>query len=525
MKNIILAIITAFIVAGCATTKEELKKMPVSQLVPKRVTKVSPMDELPVTQMLEEVKEREKLYSLSVKDMEIENVLHVLTGELPEYNIIVEPGVSGKVTASFKNLTLDKVLEVLLNPLGLEYVIDGNILRISEPKMVTRTFNFTYTTSSRNSKSSVMAVTGAGDDEGAGASYGSVEIEESVNVWAELKSGITALMTPDAGKLAISSRVGYITVTDYRSNMERIEEYMDIFKSSVQTQIHIRAKLLEVTLKDGNEFGIDWGATLKSIPFFSDRTNPLSIVQSFAPILGGITPTGQSRATATDSNEIANQFQFGKSEGHFTYLINALKSQGDVTVLSSPEVTILNGQKAILSSVTQDVYFETQQSSSGSGTGVISTTTANAFNYGVYLDVTPHVDLEGMITMEVHPSVSSFIELKTSGTAQRPSIDTRETETVVTINNAETILIAGLIKDDLKSNQSKLPLLGDLPVAGKAFRRSLRSDIKTELVILITPTIVGPRAKDFGSIRSKYSMLRTPFTKKKKRTLFTKKKR
>ncbi len=515
MKNIILAIITAFIVAGCATTKpkDELKKMPVSQLVPKKISIISTMDELPVTQMLEEVKEREKLYSLSIKDMEINNVLHVLTNELPEYNIIVEPGVSGKVTATFKNLTLDKVLEVLLNPLGLEYVIEDNILRISEPKMVSRTFNFVYTTSSRTSKSSVMAVTGAGDDDGAGASYGSIVIEESVDIWNELESGIMALMTPDAGTLSISRRVGYITVTDYRSNMEKIEEYMDIFKTSVQTQIHIRAKLLEVTLKDGNEFGIDWGATLKSIPLLSNSTNPLNIVQSFAPILGSTTPTGQSRVSSTNSNEVANQFQFGKSAGHFTYLINALKSQGNVTVLSSPEVSILNGQKAILSSVTQDVYFETQQSAGGAG-GVITTTTAKPFNYGVYLDVTPHVDLEGMITMEVHPSVSSYIELKESGNAKRPAIDSRETETIVTINNGETILIAGLIKDDVKSNQSKLPFLGDLPVAGKAFRRSLKSDIKTELVILITPTIVGPRAKDFGSIRSKYSLLRKPFTKK-----------
>ena len=514
MKNIILAIVAALIVAGCTTTKEELKKMPVSQLVPKRITKISAMDELPVTQMLEEVKERERLYSLSVKEMEINDVLHVLTGELPEYNIIVEPGVSGKVTASFNNLTLDKVLDVLLKPLGLEYVIEENILRISEPKMVSRTFNFTYTTSSRSSKSSVMAVTGAGDEEGDGASYGSVSIEESVDIWAELESGITALMTPDTGKLAISKRVRYITVNDYRSNMKRIEEYVDIFKNSVQTQIHIRAKLLEVTLKDGNEFGINWGATLKSIPFFSDRTNPLKIVQSFAPILGGNTPTGQSRATSTNSNEVADLFQFGKDAGHFTYLINALKSQGDVTVLSSPEVSILNGQKAILSSVTQDVYFETQQSAGGAG-GVITTTTAKPFNYGVYLDVTPHVDLEGMITMEVHPSVSSFIELKTSGSAARPSIDTRETQTVVTINNGETILIAGLMKNDVKSNQSKLPFLGDIPVAGKAFRRELTSNIKTELVILITPTIVGYRAKDFGSIRSKYSLLKKPFTKKK----------
>ncbi len=508
-NNIILAIITAFTIVGCTTTREELKKMPVSQLVPKKTNKISAMDELPVTQLLEEVKEREKLYSLSVKDMELRNVLHVLTNELPEYNIVVEPDVSGNVTVSFKNLKLDQVLDVLLNPLGLEYIIEENILRISKPKMVSRTFEFTYSTSARTSSSSVMAVTGAGGEGSTGASFGSIESGETVDVWAEIESGIVALMTPGTGKLAISKRVGYITVTDYRSNMKQIEEYIDFFKSSVQTQIHIRAKLMEVTLKGGSEFGINWETTLKSIPFLSDSTNPLNIVQSFAPALGQASgPTGESR-----TGEVAELFSLGKSAGHTSYLINALKSQGDVTVLSSPEVSILNGQKAILNSVTQDVYFETQQSAGGAG-GVITTTTANAFNYGVFLDVTPHVDLEGMITMDVHPSVSSFIAFRTSGTSSRPAIDTRETQTVVTIKSGETILIAGLMKNDVKANTSKLPFLGDLPVAGKAFRRETNSDIKTELVILITPTIVGSRAKDFGSIRSKYSLLRKPFTKK-----------
>ncbi len=299
MKNTILALITALltasIIAGCTATRKELKKMPVSQLVPKKMNKRSALDELPVTQMLKDVKDREKLYSLSVKDMELQNVLYVLTKELPEYNIVIDPDVSGKVTASFKNLTLDKVLNILLKPLGLEYIIEESILTISKPKMVTRTFEYTYSTSARKSKSSVMAVTGAGGEEGtAGASYGSIEAEESVDVWAEMESGIRALMTPDTGKLAISRRVGYITVTDYRPNMKRIEEYINIFKTSTKTQIHIRAKLLEVTLKGGSEFGINWAATLKSIGPFSGSTNPLSIVQSFAPALGQATgPTGE----------------------------------------------------------------------------------------------------------------------------------------------------------------------------------------------------------------------------------------
>jgi len=510
MKNTILIITIALLIAGCTTEKrEELKKMPVSQLSPsKKTDKIPALDELPVTQMLEEAKEREKLYSLSVKNMELKNVVYILTKELPEYNIVIDPDVSGKVTAIFKDLPLDKVLDLLLAPLGLEYTFDDSILRISNPRMVTRTFEFIYSTSSRKARSSVMAVTGAGDDENTGASYGSVEAEETIDVWAELESGIRSLMTADTGRLAINKRVGYITVTDYRSNIKAIEEYMYRFKTSVKTQVHIRAKLLEVTLKEGSEFGINWESTLQSLGPLAGKTNPLVIAQSLAPAIGQTTgPTGESRTT-----EVAELFQFGKASGDFNYLITALKSQGTITVLSAPEVSILNGQKAILSSVTQDVYFESSQSAGGAG-GVITTTEAKPFNYGVYLDVTPHVDSEGMITMEIHPSVSSFISLKTSGDAARPSIDTRETETVVTVKGGETILIAGLMKNDIQDRISKTPVLGDIPLLGRAFRRETKSNIKTELVILISPTIVGPRAKDFGSIRKKYSLLKKPFTR------------
>ncbi len=287
MKNIILIITIVLLIAGCATEKRELKKMPVSQLSPSKKTgKLSALDELPVTQILKETKEREKLYTLSVKNMELKDVIYLLTKELPEYNIVVDPDVSGKVTAVFKDLPLDKVLDLLLEPLGLEYTFDDNILRVSKPRMVSRTFEFMYSTSARKARSSVMAVTGAGDDDNAGASYGSIEAEETIDVWAEFESGLRTLMTPDKGRLAMNKRVGYITVTDYRSNMEMIEEYIRRFKISVKTQVHIRAKLLEVTLKDGSEFGINWESTLRSLGPLASKTNPLTIAQSFAPALG-----------------------------------------------------------------------------------------------------------------------------------------------------------------------------------------------------------------------------------------------
>ncbi|ODS33267.1 MAG: general secretion pathway protein D [Candidatus Scalindua rubra] len=509
MKKTILLIVI-FLFAGskvaCFNKKKEgLKKMPIPHVATQKPWEIMPMEELPVTQMVEEVKEREKFYSLSVKDMKLRDVLFVFARELPEYNIVVDPDVTGRVTVDFKDLPLGKVLAVLLEPLNLEYTIEDNLLRISNPRMVTRTFEFVYSTASRTSKSTVMAVTGAVDEEGgSGASFGSVETEETVDVWVELESGIKDLLS-DTGRSIINKRVGYITVTDYRSNMKRIEEYIDLFKTSVKTMIHIRAKLLEVTLKEGSEFGINWDATLKQIGFLSGKSNPLTINQDFAPALEQETgPTGESR-----TGDVAELFQLSIDHRDFDFVIRALETQGKVTVLSAPEISTLNGQKAILSSVTQDVFFESQQS--GTGGDPLTTITAEAFTFGVYLDVTPHVDSEGMITMEVHPSVSSFIAIRTSGDASRPAIDTRETETVVTIKDGETVIIAGLMKDDIKENISKIPLLGDIPYIGKAFRRETKSNNKTELVILISPTIVGPRAKDFGTIREKYKILKKQF--------------
>ena len=506
MKKAILSMTILFI-AGCGTTalskkqEEGLNEMPITQVAPQKEETLPQIEAMPVAQVVEKIKEREKLYSLSAKDMELRKILFMFSKELPEYNVVIDPDVSGRVTVDLKELSLDKVLTILTEPLGLEYTIEDNILRISKPRMVTRTFEFVYSTSTRKAKSTVLAVTGAGEEGGSGASFGAVEVEENVDVWAELESGIEALMSAaDTGKLTINRRVGYIAVTDYRSNMKRIEEYIDLFTKSAKTQIHIRAKLLEVTLKKGSEFGIDWALTLN----ITGKTDPLLISQSLAPrILApeAVPPTGESRP-----GDVANLFALGKLTGDFRYLITALKSQGTVTVLSSPEVSILNGQKAILSSVTQDVYFETEQSAGGAG-GIIITTTANPFTFGVYLDVTPHVDSEGMITMEIHPSVSSFLALRTSGAASRPAIDTRETETLVTVKDGETILIAGLMTNTIKENISKVPLLGDIPYIGKVFRRENKANIKKELVILITPTIVGPRAKDYGATRAKYKML------------------
>ncbi len=134
-----------------------------------------------------------------------------------------------------------------------------------------------------------------------------------------------------------------------------------------------------------------------------------------------------------------------------------------------------------------------------------------------------------MITMDIHPSVSSLARIATvSDTttssvvgvsastssqvlASKPIINTRETETVATIMEGETVIIAGLMQDSVNKLTSKTPLLGDVPFLGKLFRREVIDSQKTELIILITPVLVGPRAKDFGDARANYKMVKHQF--------------
>ncbi|MEE9200643.1 MAG: secretin and TonB N-terminal domain-containing protein [Candidatus Brocadiales bacterium] len=503
MKKVIVAIIIVSI-TGCAGL---LKKQPLAQEPPPASQIVSQkvetprMEELPVSQVVHKPKEKERLYALSVQDMDVRSVLFIFSKELPEYNVIIGPDVTGAVTVDFKNLPLDKALTFILEPLNLEYFIEGNILQVSRPKLVTRSFEFVYSPSVRMAKSILMAVTGGGGGGGSedggspvSTSFGSVETNDTINIWKELERGIRDLLSED-GKLSVNARVGYISVTDYRSNLKTVEEFIEFFKNGTKKQILIRAKILEVTLAKGFEFGINWSLVL----------NNINIKQPFAPLLGQATsPIGQSRPSVS-----SDLFQFGITRGDFDAVLRALETQGKVKVLSAPEVATLNGQTAIIRSVREDAVFQTTVTNTAAGSS--EATTVEPFTFGVYLDVIPHVDSEGIITMFIHPSVSSLVTTKEFKGAQMPIIDTRETDTVVTVMDGETVIIAGLMKEDVQTDTSQIPLLGDIPVVGKLFRREIERRSKSELVILISPTVVGPMAKNYGNARKKYRMIREQF--------------
>jgi MSHA biogenesis protein MshL len=427
---------------------------------------------------------KEKVYSLSVRDADLKEVLFAFSKD-NGVNIIVDPKIDGKITVDLKKVTLKAALEAILTPLELEYRQEGNLIRISRPKVETRSFSLNYLTTVRGGASSVSGIGGSSGGtttstvsgsvsttSGGGSLVSQVKSEDKADLWTELKEEIKNLLSPE-GKILINKISSTVVVTDYPKVLREVEKFLNKVEESVQRQVYIEAKVIEVNLNDGFQFGIDW----RLLP------NVMNIG------FGGFI----SQTLASTTNFPANkQVQVGVANADFSALIDALSTQGKVDILSSPRVSTLNNQKAIIKAAIEDVYFDVTVAA---GTPPIQTATPKYITIGVILDVTPQIDPDGTIIMDIHPSVTALVSTATFAATgqQAPVISVRETQTIVKVREGQTVLIAGLMQTKESENLTGIPCLMNIPVVGEAFRQTQKSKSKYEIVILITPTIYTNR--------------------------------
>jgi type II secretory pathway component GspD/PulD (secretin) len=180
-------------------------------------------------------------------------------------------------------------------------------------------------------------------------------------------------------------------------------------------------------------------------------------------------------------------------------IVEALSEQGTVNILSSPRVSTLNNQPAIIKVAREDVFFETSRVTNTQE----SRTDINAqyITIGIILSVTPQISADGVIMMNIHPTITEKVAEKTSSIGDTaPVIDVRETDTVVQCKDRETIVIAGLMQDKATAVDTSLPFMRDLPYFGKFFRHTTQEKKKTELVIMLTPTLItGNRMEEIST--------------------------
>ena len=419
--------------------------------------------------------------------------LRLLLTAIAQYfnlNLLMDLGISETVRSmNLVEVTIEEALRVLLDPRGVEYRIEGDLLIVEPPQMESRTFEFNYITTQRTLSRSLSASasagggvsvgsTGPGGGAATGGSGGGSNTSVSGTEQTSLLEDVDAqlqLLKSDEGTVFFNQMAGLIFATDFPRNLDTIASFIEMVENAVSRQVVIEAKIIEVNLDDDFQAGIDWTAILG---------NTLTMTQSLGALGGG--------------------FNLNVTHDDFTAVIQALSQHGTVNVLSSPTVSTLNNQPAVMRVGTQDVFFTTTtQVDPRSGTIVQTATVPRTINEGVVLDVTPQISSDGIITMNIHPTITERTGQATSPDGLTvPIVDVREADTVVRVAEGETVVLAGLISNRTIEQVNKVPILGDIPLLGNLFKRVTRENEKTDMLILLTPTIMTVRtAADYARQR------------------------
>ncbi len=415
-------------------------------------------------------------YSLYVRDAEVKDIL-LGFGRKSPYNFVISPDVKGQVTVDLKDVSLEQALTAVLTPGNLTYRKDGDIIWVEAPGASPEMFQLDYVITQRtgsrsitntnigvdNTTSNTNTNTTAGTSTiGSAGGTDSVSSNETSDIFGSLENDLKLLMS-DKGKMSINREAGLVTVVDYRENLRRINEYLSKVMEQMHRQVAIEAKVLEVNLSKSREYGIDWTAV------FGD----------FSATLTDRTSDRVLTATLTTKD--------------ITSIIKAI-SQNDKTVIkTSPRVLAMNNQSALIMLGEQEVYFETVDERDEQTGKIIRTSTyPRSVTIGVSLSVVPHINREGIITMDVHPRVTEKVgEKKAPDGTTVPELSIREISTVARLRDGETMVIGGLITERKIDSTTGAPLVSTIPVVGPALFSTRTSESrKIELVIFLTPRIV-----------------------------------
>ena len=299
----------------------------------------------------------------------------------------------------------------------------------------------------------------------------------------------------EAASVIANPEGGVITVRATSRQHEKVQEFLDRVMSSARRQVLIEATIVEVTLSDGYQQGIEWSrltqATDISITKPSLTTNVQNIVTPYVLKYDSKNPLG---VLAT---------------------VDLLRAFGTVKVLSSPKLSVLNNQTATLKVSEDFVYFSVKQDTSTlggtqGGTLTATTTTPQSVSIGFFMSLTAQISDSGTVTLNVRPSISSIVELKQDPNPALaanniknlvPQIRMREIESMMRVESGDIAVLGGLMEDRLDNRTGRLPGLGDIPFLGEVFNNRNNSSVKTELVVLLRPTVINDASID-GDYRS-----------------------
>lgn len=507
----------------------------------------------------------EKRFDLVAEDVVAKNFFLSLVEGTP-YNMTVHPGVDGKISLQLKKVTVKEVLETVRNIYGFDFRQTAQGIEILPASLQTRAFAVHYldikrggsseiqvsgsslkgsnSGQSSNSSSGTGTTTGTSSSSSNGSSGASTntiinsQITTTANTdfWTELKLAIETIVGKADGRtVAVSPLSSLVVVQAMPDELKKVEDFLKSADLCLNKQVILEAKILEVNLNDSFQAGINWalvsgrfhatqngGSTIKSAPtvdgIFPTLNSDNTTSQSISPAPSPAVNTAKSVAPFGGVFALSTNFE---NLGTFIELLSA---QGKVNVLSSPRVSTLNNQPALIK-VGFDQFFVTNVSTTTAataGTTTASTTpniTFDSFFSGISLDVTPHITDANEVTLHIHPTISDVvtdtikIDLGTTagGPVQYPlaKSSVRESDSMVRAKNRELIVLGGLMQNENAGLEQGIPFFKDLPGIGRFFKHTVQVSQKKELVILLRPIIVndGTSTEDVDNSLDRFHQL------------------
>jgi MSHA biogenesis protein MshL len=443
------------------------------------------------------------------------------------YSVAFHPEAKAYVSLDLKDVTIAEVVNVLNSLYRVDIQFRGKVVQVFPAIVKTETIDINYLMlkrfgmtstnissggivqnqngggNNRNSRTSSNGQNNFSNQSGNLNNFGGNQFGNSMNgmsmgngsniqtssesdYWKELEDTLKMIMksTPqDTSSVVVSPQSGLVTVRGLPSDIQAVKDFIKRSEQNLLRQVILEAKIVEVTLDDDYQQGINWQNVVSN----SDGTN--FNFNTGAGVFGNqITSSLGGVANLTFSNV------------DFTGVVNLLKTQGNVQVLSSPRVTATNNQKAVLKAG-QDEYYVTDVSTT-TVTGTATTSTPDIelepFFSGIALDVTPQISEDGEVVLHVHPSVTETSEQQKVITLDEDQYvlplaqsNIRESDTVIRAKSGEIVVIGGLMQSSTTEKESRVPYLGAIPLLGELFKSKQEIESKKELVILLKPTVVG----------------------------------
>ncbi len=410
----------------------------------------------------------------SFKNADLSNVLKFIA-QVSNLNIVIDPGVTGRISSELKQVPWDQALELFLKINSLDMILEGNILRIGNVnKLAKEAENRRKLQEARQMEGKLEVITRK-------LSYAKA---------SEVKS-ILAKQLSKRGEVVVDDRTNMLIISEVRENVGVLDKLIDTLDAS-NPQVSIEAKIVETSTSFIRSLGIQWGTNFMADSYHGNQTNlsfPNSVGIGGDQVVNQLNPglpsnlAGGGYAVNVPASGAANSgivFSLSNAANTFqlTTALTAMESQGKGRLISAPKITTQDNMKA---KIVQGARIPIQTTQN-------NTVTVRYENAALELEVTPHITAKGTIVMEV--SIKNDYPDWGNTVLGNPQIITQEVVNTVTSNDGGTIVIGGIFKVDDSNSSDKVPFLSKIPIIGTLFKNSTKRREQKELLIFLTPRIV-----------------------------------